>query len=680
MVAALGASIQGVNAQTQLEPLVVEGAHTGNIQLNSSTSSTLMAGDFLEDVNIDSLAELERMVPGLKLSNQGTARFVVNSLRGLGDITRQDYFNSSIAVLVDGVYIPTAELDLSLLNIESVEVLRGPQTAGFGRNAIAGAINITTKSLADTQGTEFSAGIGNKDNKEATISTTGTLAPGLLGHLTLRSDHYNGFIHNLDDGRTLDDRENLNLKTRLDWALSDRWNSRFDFNYIDKSVGNGGNQHYANYTQYVTDLTGGNREDFDIKNYDLHLNYSGDEIDFRSQTSYHDYEVLLFMDLGYTQSPGAPAGGFYPKGTLTSSTEEGKILSQTFELSSKTDPQATHEWMVGFTYERDESFYEYLLSTFFEVEDDYTREDYSIYAKSMWHLNPLWSLTTAARYTEEDHSSTGTAYAIDGSTGATMVMPVQGEIKQKLFSPRVELAYKPEPHSTYFGSLAQGVRGGGLNRFGMLQSFDKETVTTAEIGMKKFLPAQQLSISSTLFYNDWDDMQIKQFFNGGSSNMITNAGKANSYGIELEGNWQASEYLNLFMNGLVLRTKLDDYASGSNSGADLSGNKIPNMPEQSLTLGATWRAPLSNGGQWMLSGDYAWKGTHYFDPDNRLKDSYGLLNIQTGLEYKDWQLYFWTKNLLDKDHLLHAYKDDFGIDVATPGRGREFGLRLKAQF
>lgn len=656
--------------------MVIGGASQGSIQIDSSSSNTLLERARLKDVNIDSLTELERMVPGLKLSNQGTARFSVNSLRGLGDITRQDYFNSSIAIIVDGVYVPPAELDLSLLNIESVEVIRGPQTARYGRNAIAGAIVIKTLPLEHSQGVALKAGAGNKNSREGTISATGKLNERLFANLTLNGDHYDGFIHNLDDGKTLDDRDNVQLKGRFEWLINDNWSSRLDLSVIDKSIGISGNQPYANYTQYLTDLTGGNREDFDIKNYDLHVNYQGQDIDFTSISSYHDFEILMFMDLGYTQAPGMPPGGFFPKGTASSSVEKGELFSQKFEWSNKTGSNK-HEWLVGVQFDREKQFYEYIFSTMFEIETNYTRKDYSAYAESLWHLNPMWSFKAAARYTREEHDSSGTAYAVDGMTGATVITPIAGDKDQNLFSPRVELSYQPDDNNTFFTSLSRGQRGGGLNRIQMLFPYDKETITTAELGLKKYLPGQQLSFSSTLFYNDWQDMQIKQFNSGGSYNIV-NAGEASSYGLELEANWLASRNLTLFMNGLLMKAELDQFDRGN--GVSFADNKIPSMPEQSLTLGGVWRQPMSNGGNWMLSADYAWKGKHYFDVDNRLSDEYGLLNMQTGVEFNQWQLYLWAKNLLDEDHLLFAYKDDFGIDLGIPGRGREYGLRLEAQF
>lgn len=663
---------------TELDTLVVEGQSHSSIQINTSTSNTRLDNIRLEDTHIDTLTGLEKMVPGLKLSNQGTARFSINTLRGLGDITRQDYFNSSIAVMVDGVYIPPAELDLSLLNIESVEVIRGPQNAKFGRNAIAGAINIKTRRLKDAQGIDLTLGAGNKSSRQGTVSATGQLHDNLFANLTIHGDSYDGFIHNLDDGKSMDNRDNVQIKSRMEWDINDRLQARLSLNHIDKTVGNSGNQPYANYTQRLTDLTGGNREDFDILNYDLHFNYSGESVDFRSITSHHDYKVRMFMDLGYTQAPGMPAGGFFPKGVLSNSTEEGEVLSQTFEWQSKKKKESSFDWLFGLQFDREKHLYEYIFSTMSEIETDYTRKDYSAFAQGIWHLNPLLSLKTSARYTQEDHSATGTAYSVDGMTGATVIVPIGGKKDETAFSPRVELAYQPDANSTYFSSLSQGTRGGGLNRIQMLAPYDKETVTTAEFGLKKYFPKQSLSLSSTLFYNDWRDMQVKQFQNGGSSYGIENAAEAASYGLEVEANWYVNNNVNLFMNALLLESEFKKFDRGT--GEDFTGNQLPSMPEQSLTLGGVWRQPMSHGGTWMLAADYAWKGTHYFDVENRLEDSYGLLSFKTGLEYDDWQVHLWAKNLLNENFLLHAYKDDFGIDVATPGRGREYGIELKAQF
>lgn len=682
LISALSASL-ALNAgpasgADALEPMVVEASPTGSIQLHESSSSTRLESLQLQDSNVEALMELEKLVPGLKLSTQGTARFSINSLRGLGDVTRQDYFNSSIAVLVDGIYVPTAALDMSLLNIDHIEVLRGPQTARFGRNAIAGAINIVTRRPADAQGSDVSLTAGNKDRIAGSITTTTQLSDTLFGRLTIRKEQYDGFIHNLDDGKPMDDRDDLTLNGELQLKLDDRWSSSLKVSKIDKTVGNNGNQPYASYNNYVTDVTGGNQEDFDIKSAALSVNYAGDDLDFKSITSIRDYRVLMAMDLGYTQAPGMPAGGAFPKGMLSNSVEDGEYYNQTFEISNTPKSKGGTEWLAGLQLTKDNKFYEYVMGRMFELETDYTRKDYAAYAESTWHLNPFWSLTAAARYTVEKHDANGKAYMVDGSTGATVIMPISGKNDEHLFTPRAELAYKPDTNTTLFTSIARGIRGGGLNRIQMLQPFEKETVTTTELGIKKYLPDSGLTLATSLFYNDWKDMQIKQFFNGGASYSITNAGKATSYGLDLEANWHASRNLNLFLNGTLVESEFDEFMR--NSGADLSGNHIPNIPEHSLTVGGVWRKPSQWGGQWMASADYAWKGRHYFDAENRLSDKYGLLNAQFGLEQDDWQLYFWAKNLLDEDHLTYAYQDDFKIDVAAPGRGREWGLRLKAQF
>ena len=668
----LNASTQQTNQETRDQPDLVITGHSGQ----GDYSATELDQQQLDDHNLSVLSDIERLIPGLNMNNQGALRYNMATLRGIGDITRQDYFNSSIAVMVDGVYVPTAELDLALLNVERVEVLKGPQNARFGRNAIAGAINIVTRPVADSQNSVM-LGAGNQSREEFRLAAAKQLTEQLAGRFSLQSERVDGFIHNLHDGDKLDDRENLTLNAGAELKLNDQWSTLLNYGYVDKTAGLSGNLPYENYHQRLTDLAGSNEETFKIHTGDLHLRYRGDNMDFTSITSVRDNDLTMHMDLGYTQAPGMPYPGPFPKGSHSKSAEEGKQFSQSFELKNKAADNDT-QWLLGLQFTRAEQLYEYLIERMFEMETDYERQDYSAYGEVSWHLNPVWSLVTAARYTHEKHDATGTAYSVDGTTGATVIIPLQGKQNEHLFTPRVELAYEPDQNTTWFTSVSQGARGGGLNRIQMLESYDTEKVTTVELGLKKHWPEQELMLTTALFNNDMRDMQIKQYTYGGSSYSLTNAGKAHSYGIEAELSWMAQDNWQLFANGTLLKARFDDFDRGN--GDDLSGNYLPNMPENNITIGTRWHKPLQNGLNVKLVADYAWKGKHYFDPENKLSDKYGLFNGQIGLEKNGWSLSLWGKNLLDKDYVTHAYKDDFGTKVASAGRGRELGIRLQADF
>jgi len=668
----LGAATQQVNPETQNQPDLLITGQSGQ----GDYSATGLDQQQLNDHNLSALSDIERLVPGLNMNNQGALRYNMATLRGVGDVTRQDYFNSSIAVMVDGVYVPTAELDLALLNVEWIEVLKGPQNARFGRNAIAGAINIVTRPVADSQNSVM-LGVGNQSRKELKLAAARQLTKQLAGRFSLQSEQVDGFIHNLDDGDKLDDRENLTLNAGLELKLNNQWSTQFNYSYVDKTAGLSGNLPYDNYQQRLTDLAGSNEEVFKIQTGDLHFRYKGEDTDFTSITSLRDNDLTMHMDLGYTQAPGMSYPGPFPKGSHSNSVEDGQQFSQQFELKNKVSDDST-QWLFGLQFTRAEHLYEYVIDHMFEMETDYERQDYSAYGEVAWHLNPVWSLVAAARYTHEKHDATGTAYSVDGTTGATVIIPLQGSQDEHLFTPRLELAYESEQNTTWFTSLSQGVRGGGLNRIQMLESYDTEKVTSVELGLKKLWPEQDLMLTTTLFNNDMRDMQIKQYTYGGSSYSMANAGKAHSYGIEAELGWMAQENWQLFANGTVLRARFDEFDRGN--GDDLSGNDLPNMPENNLTVGTRWHMPLQNGLNIKLVADYAWKGKHYFDPENELSDEYGLFNGQVGLEKGGWGFSLWGKNLLDTDHITYAYKDDFGTKVATSGRGRELGIRLQVDF
>ena len=190
----------------------------------AAASISVLTRDKITDAGIGSVQDAGRRIPNVILSDQGSPRFTVNAVRGIGSTVRDDYFNNSLGVYIDGVPATTAEFSRRLGDVESVEFLRGPQGTLFGPNTPAGVINITSRAPTDIFAAEVQGTIGNNGQRGTSAFLSGPIAgKALTGRMFFDYVERDGFTDYEDTGKSIDDLEAVTGSGSLQFRPNERF-------------------------------------------------------------------------------------------------------------------------------------------------------------------------------------------------------------------------------------------------------------------------------------------------------------------------------------------------------------------------------------------------------------------------------------------------------------------------
>jgi len=488
---------------------------------------TVITESTIETARVEQIADVIALTPGANLRENFSPAFTNLTVRG---IPTQQNGELPIALSVDGVTVPfTSFLNQDLLDVDQIEVLRGPQGGLYGRNAIAGAINISTRRPSDEVEGRVRLSYGNGDYLQAFGTVSGPLADGVYGKLGVSYKNFDGLIESGQVDETLDFNEEFSTFGRLIFEPTDNLSLDFRGRYTTSNVG-------ASYFEVVplTDI-----DNFDTDplvnapaNNDRELYESTSKIDyetdagtFTSITGYFDVEDSLRGESDF--------GVFAPPEQLQEFDTTVDGWSQEFRFASPDDQP--FRWLLGAFYQ------DRTVTTFtnilvdpgdadpfpvFLVEDSTNdSESYAIFGQGTYDLTDRLELSVALRYDEDQRSTVDLAQSTE-SLSRTFSQ----------FQPKVSLSYDVSDEVLLYATWGKGFRSGGFNGFAApveARTFDAEVSTNYEVGFKSTLADGRLIANGSLYFIDYEDQQFFAFFDAFTS-AIVNADATDIYGVEFE--------------------------------------------------------------------------------------------------------------------------------------------------
>ncbi|MBA1264158.1 TonB-dependent receptor [Stutzerimonas stutzeri] len=210
-----------------LEAMTVTARHREEVSQQVPIALSVLDGDALEEAGLHRLQDIQQRVPGLVVSGHG-ARYAGFGLRGFGATAYNDGLDGSVGVFVDGVYLGRQGMAFAeLLDVERVEVLRGPQGTLFGKNTSAGVVNIVTRPPTPFFEAAGEMTLGERGTREYRGNISGPLLEGeLAGRLSAFHSGRDGQVDNLHDGSSLNDLDSQGLRGQLLWTPNDRFSVR----------------------------------------------------------------------------------------------------------------------------------------------------------------------------------------------------------------------------------------------------------------------------------------------------------------------------------------------------------------------------------------------------------------------------------------------------------------------
>jgi iron complex outermembrane receptor protein len=732
------ASAQDGDAGRAADEIVVTARQRAEVLQDVPVAVSAISGVALEKAGVTQTRELFASTPGLYFSQTGQRQndeqFYL-TIRGVGS---SPVVEPSVGVFVDGVYMPSLGWTADFLDLERVEILRGPQGALFGRNTEGGAVSIVTrKPSAELRG-RVSAEVAEFGSWRGSASVSGPLAENLYAGISGFASTTNGYMRNVTRNEHQDNRDRHGGRLMLravdvggfEVLLSGDYmksKGRFDA-FGDAVAGQAitvvdpqapaaarGTTLVSNPLAGRRYTTYGNDENrVSSENYGAALQIMRD-IGPAVLTSITGYRRVRSRDI-YDNDAIATASSV--NGALT----KQRILSQ--ELRLVSDTQGPLSWIAG-AYGFKERLDQDRLSQFFSgttagpiagsgnsfgyVSDEATirRDGLAIFGEVNYDVTEQLELSLGARYSyEKVRQDPNLNVAVQ--IGAVVVNVANATPRRKAFdgfSPSASLSYKLQPGILVYASAATGFKGGGFTKEvpnTPLQNaaLDNETSLNYELGLKADLLDRAVRLNMALFYTKLKDQQLatRIELSPGTGVYIPstlNVGRGHSQGVEVETVIRPVRPLRITGNLSYTDTRFDDYvaspATATAPAYDRAGQAFPEVPKWLASASVEYAFELGN--DLTLVPNVSWRhvGSKYVGQGNAsipfiTIDSYDLFDAQLSLSKGPWSVVAFVKNIGDKYYLANRFQNQPATSApgflswGKPGAPRQFGARFSYDF
>lgn len=661
------------------------------------SSITVMSRTKLEDANIDTIEKVLQRIPNMNFSQfTGGANFM--SMRGI--TTSAGTSTSPLVMYLDGVPVDTFfNLDAPLMDIERIEVLRGPQSAIYGKNAMGGVINVISRKPTNEWHGTLQADYGSFNTQRYAAAISGPLIEDKL-YLALSGSHYStdGYM-NHDDTRYGNQERTERFKGMLRFTPTEDIDISFHLNYTARRDG------YSNliWGDEPTLDSIANKDDYlhsDIWNMALQMSFDFDPVTFESITTYRTENLDYGIDMQpayqymFNTDPRYQVYGAVLDSVNTGRNNTRKEFTQEFRLRSPDDKEGVR-WLLG---------------VFGGYTDMNIRESYSDTLGSAMGILPLrmWTDQPSHEYTQ-DYAAFGeiTIPLFDKLNvtlglraqqtykkinvdymGGTEFMGTSTPVANASFHesdswfellPKFNISYQLTDDIMFYGGVNRSFIPGGFNNAtttGIDMTYDAQTAWNYEIGAKTEWFDKRFLLNLALFHSAVEDMQVMKYDIGSMSYLSDNAGSARIYGVEVDAMARLLPGLDAEFSFGYLWTRFDDYSTVDSYGIrhDYAGNKIPYTPDYTASFALQYRHEKG----FFARGEVLHYGQLYWSEANDYKrDPVTLLNARVGYEFEPFAVYVYGNNLTDAKYLnYYTATSNYGM-MARP---REIGVQLKYTF
>jgi iron complex outermembrane recepter protein len=629
------------NSLTEIGEIVVTAQRRQEKNKDVPISVLALSGSALQERGITNTAGLQEAVPSLTFTSSGLAE--QPAIRGIGSTISGVGADANVAIYVDGVYqADTYGLNLTLPDIDRIEVLSGPQGTLFGRNTTGGAIRIATRDPSFTATGDLSAQEGFYSNTGRPDTTLFGFFSGpivsdqVAGSIALYYRQTPGWMFDAVHGGTIGIIGDTEVRGKLLFQPTDNMKWILTGYYADNNdpvslavVAHNGNtvgrsSLIAPYSPYVYqgNLVPSVRQE--IYSGNLRGVITFDAGTLTTITSYaRDHTPPSFLQ----DADGSPA-------PITGYVQQFQQLTESEEIdfaSRNYGPISFTAGLIAYHDDNAESLH-YLNQPVYLYADDITNS-YGVFGQAMYKILPDLTLTAGVRYGADDINYSGS------QNYATLPHQEFGAHTWRNTSARGSIDYAiTDSINTYF-TFSQGYHSGVYNLFSGNGTFAApERLNAYEIGLKT--ATTDYSLNTAIYYYDFDDIQASVF--NGLSNIVTNAARATLYGLDVTGaaritsnfklsggvGWEPHASYNSYVNGV-------DYVplpTGGNKQVtgDFSGDRLVFAPKLTVNLSAQYLQEFRWG---VMSTSVT--GSHNsgfsFDPLNNVgQPAYYMLNADIG--------------------------------------------------
>ena len=660
----------------------------------------------LEKHQVVNFEDIAAYTPGVFVINDQDPGTNIITIRGISTDRLQQ---ASVAYVVDGLALADKELFTQpYYDMERVEILKGPQGALYGKNAIGGVFKVITRAPTETFEGSVEAEYGNGDNKAVRVAVGGPLmGKKLMFRVAAQVQDWDGWIYNSFLKKKVDGQYTRNLRAKLRGEPSDDWTWDLQWNVNAERSGAawvssnnvtgkfGGKLDGPALTNPFGDFEGNARRHW----YGISLK---NEVKFADGTlsvigGYDQYAKRFFEELDFRNDKPITFFGtpFFPNG-IQPIAQPVDLRAWTGEARYTSSDSAPIRWIAGaFVQDSLRKRVDDFGPLLFGAEASAFRTpttQVAAFGQVTASLADQLEATLALRY---DNVKTS-----EDMTGVTTKR--RSDFAQKTFGqvqPKLSLAYNLSPQSIIYANMSRGFKPGGFNpQPGPTDTFKRiykaETTTAIEVGAKTASADGRVSATASAFYTDYANFQYFAFINGNDTTYT--APKVKVKGFEFSVTAKPSPWLALDSALSYTDAKIGNFSAPNPvSGVGLrnyTGKQTPNSPRYNLATGAEVDWPLSGGLIGSVRGELTVRGKTFFEIDNALySPTEAALNLRVAVRSDDWTAAIWAKNLTNNRWAVSAFGQgqiallaflgpNGPFDSFNINRGRQYGVTLKANF
>lgn len=684
----------------------------------------------IEQLNLRTIENVQAVTPNLTF-NTGYG-FAQLFIRGIGSNFTTAGLENAVATYVDGAYLERASgVIFDLLDVGSVQVLKGPQGTLYGRNATGGAILLNTADPTHEFEVHATGEYGRFNHAQGDLIVNVPLSETLTARVAGRYKRDDGYVYNFATDSNIGKTRSWDLRGKLKWEPFEDASAVLTVEHSDVKTPIlpehqvleaplclacsfvPGSRQASTLGYFQTDLDFIDQPTVKATDVNLRMKATSGIIDVESVTNYRNQKEVARSDQDYSR------GDFFGYTAPTG----GKTYSQ--DLSLSTHSGSWWDLLMGASYLYDDGYYSLIADgaafrpvvpgTLPTAFDGVKTKSVSAFAEISVKPIERVKITAGGRYTYDRkvlNGNTNTAGNIVFA-GASGVLNFGAVSSFRSFTPRFVVAYDADVVNLY-ASYSEGFKAGGFTApaFTTTDPVLPEDIKNYEAGIKFVSPDRRLRINLAAFHYRYSNIQVTivdVVRSGGG--IVRNAAAANGKGIELDANYQPTNWLQVFGGGSYLRARYKSFANASQAGpvdaagnsvqfgsplttglgsivSDLSGFPLSRAPEWTAFAGFTLRAPFGNAWRGDLSAvaRYSAKFDHVPGAGGPLRldrePAYTVANMSSSVGPDDdrYRIGFYVDNLFNERYSLSRQTSaPFGA-YSAPARPRTYGLRLSVNY
>ncbi|RUO75270.1 TonB-dependent receptor [Idiomarina seosinensis] len=669
----------------------------------------------LERDGIEDITELQYKMPNTTFQvSRGTNSTLTAYIRGVGQQDPLWGFEPGVGIYIDDVYVARPQgAVLEVLDVQRVEVLRGPQGTLYGKNTIGGAMKYVTRDLTGYDEFEIKGTVGSYNQADLKVSGQTALADNFYvggAFATLNRDGFGEFANTGDENynkELMTGRLNakwivnrdINVKFAADWTQDDS-NARGGHRLLPSLLSDEPRQEdvYDAYTAMPT------WNEVENEGYSMTVDWAiNNEWMFKSVTAYREGSTNTNIDFDSTVNPVLLVPAIY----------EDDQTTQEFQFMYRDDRL---DFVGGLYLYEGQACGEFgtvlgLLSLSIDTGGCVDTSSEALFGQATYQLDDKWSVTLGGRYTRDDkeadvfrYTYAGVKFLDRGDYDQDPIV-INSDFNQQAdwskFSPHASVSYQVAPELMMYGSYSNGFKSGGVDMRADVSlnpdasnPYDPETVDTFEFGVKSEMLDGRLRLNAAAFFSDYQDMQVtvqRAIEGGGVASQVLNAADSTVQGLEFESTFSATQSLSFTGSLGYIDAEFDSVEFFNPELQEIEDVSdlwsFQNTPKLTANLGFTKEFALE-------SGSLVWSGSVAYRDDMQMfevpspldEEAYSLTNTSL-VWYSNsgqWTVGLHAKNILDEEYRVSGYNfgSTFGENIVTGyyGDPRTVALSVGYQF